>query len=146
MRTYEPRAASGNKHQICNVLVVISVIHRLQFTMDANVGAAIFKKGASLEATTASLSDPRSSYDTYSYTVSKGAIIDVSWKGMDAFSIAECSNCPTGACMRSTIVLAAFLNKLLDFSAKFLFHSVNSNHGDFKESCLHRGPPGRSRS
>lgn len=50
--------------------------------MDANVGAAVFKKGASLEATTASLSNPRSSYDTYSYTVSKGAIIDISWKGL----------------------------------------------------------------
>ena len=58
--------------------------------MDANVGAAIFKKGASLEATTASLSNPRSSYDTYSYTVSKGVIIDISWKGL-SFSNAHAS-------------------------------------------------------
>ena len=64
-------------------------LYELQFTMDANVGAAIFKKGASLEATTASLSDPRSSYDTYSYTVSKGAIIDVSWKGTSARQVLQ---------------------------------------------------------
>ena len=54
----------------------------LQFTMDANVGASAGRNAsASLEATTASLTAPRSSYDTFSYTVSKGVMLDISWKG-----------------------------------------------------------------
>ncbi len=71
--------------------------------MDANVGAAIGSKGSSLEATTASLTAPRTSYDTYSYTVSKGAMIDVSWKGNHCVSPApvnalrrDASSCTTG--------------------------------------------------